>query len=356
MLREYCALLIARRHSAKAHRKFDLVHVRRVLFGHATILSNEVHDLPKSCNQAILRRHWLRRRSKFEQAEFVPGNELAKAFRGHAHRPCSLVAFEERAAPPPCDARADPRSEAGPVASAANELLDLRPEDQRFLLRDLDARRVDGVLDELQHLLRDGLGQDLERFLERVNGVDQVDIEVVDVDELAGHQDEALVADLLDLAVLDNRVRDDVLANLLDLFLARCRGSASRMIFGISTLFMTSGSMLPGIAFSIVWSCRICAFRSFRSDSMIFRTRRCRRLLEALDHQLAERWSVIVGSLRLELEVRRDHLLHQQRRGDRLEHVVHRDLDFVVAGVRLGDEVRELGVRLVAGCRACSGR
>jgi len=71
------------------------------------------------------------------------------------------------------------------------------------------------------------------------------------------------------------------------------------------------------------------------------------RLAEAGDLDLARASLVVVVELRAELEVRREDLLHQERAGDRLQHVVDRDLHQIVVGVRLGDEVRELGVRLV---------
>ena len=109
------------------------------------------------------------------------------------------------------------RAHVGLAALLGDELLDLRPEDLRLVLGDLDAHLVDRVLDDLEDLLGDLLGEDLEGSLERVDGVDQVDVELVDVDELARHQDEALVADLLDFAVLDDGVDDDGLADLLDL-------------------------------------------------------------------------------------------------------------------------------------------
>src|ERR1700728_3036449 len=102
---------------------------------------------------------------------------------------------------------------------APNELLDLWPEDEGFWFPDRDSRRVDCILDQSQHLLRDSLRENLEGLLERVDGIDQIDIQIVDVHELSSHQNEALVAHLLDLTVLDDRVRDDVLPDLLYLFL-----------------------------------------------------------------------------------------------------------------------------------------
>ena len=44
------------------------------------------------------------------------------------------------------------------------------------------------------------------------------------------------------------------------------------MIFGIKTLFITSASRFPGIAFIICSSCKIVAFKSFKSDSIISST------------------------------------------------------------------------------------
>src|SRR4051812_14733802 len=56
--------------------------------------------------------------------------------------------------------------------------------------------------------------------------------------------------------------------------------------------------------------------------------------------------NIVVGGARFELEVRCEHLLHKERRSDRLEHVVHCLGDIVGRGVWLGDKVGELGMRL----------
>ena len=53
-----------------------------------------------------------------------------------------------------------------------------------------------------------------------------------------------------------------------------------------------------------------------------------------------------VRVLRLELEARRQHLLHQQARGDGLERVVDRLGHGLLGGVRLGDQVGEAGAGL----------
>ena len=117
-------------------------------------------------------------------------------------------------------------------------------------------------------------------------------------------------------------------------------------------MFVVSGSTEPAAAFAKVSSCRIVAFRSLRSVSTICLTRSVDGLLEALDLDDARRRRLVVaGALGLELEVLRQHLLHQQRRGDGLEHVVHRHLHLALRGVGLGDQVGELGV-LLAGAVA----
>ena len=55
------------------------------------------------------------------------------------------------------------------------------------------------------------------------------------------------------------------------------------MIFGINTLLITSGSILPAIVFCIRSSCSIVAFKSFKSDSTISFTRFEEGVLNPID-------------------------------------------------------------------------
>ena len=99
--------------------------------------------------------------------------------------------------------------------------LDLGPQHAGFFFADLDSGGGDGVGDDPQHARGDRLAPNLERALERVDRVDEVDIEVVNVDELLGHPDKPFVTDLANFAVLDHGIHDDLLAKFLDLGLVK---------------------------------------------------------------------------------------------------------------------------------------
>src|SRR5699024_3281072 len=102
-------------------------------------------------------------------------------------------------------------------------LCDSWPQRQNLFLSKLNPRRRTRVLHDPEHRGSHRPGNDLKSTLETVHRVDQIDMERVEVYELLSHLYEPLVPDFADLAVLNNRVHDDLLSDLLDLHLREVR-------------------------------------------------------------------------------------------------------------------------------------
>ena len=219
------------------------------------------------------------------------------------------------------------------------------------------------VLDNLQGRFVDILRQHLVSTLERIDGINQIDAQLVDVNHSVCQFDEAITFRLLLLIVcrsievdrisliihhfttLDKGIKQQALTNFFHFVLAQIRilftnhfrnerfgdgFSRSTSADGFHHQFVLQDRSLQIIQLLLYYHLRLLARQRF----------------QALYHQGTgiQRTTLITIHIlhRLEMPARRHHLLHQKRCGNGFQKVVHRHLHIGLIGIRHSYHVHKL--------------